>query len=178
MGYIASLLLAYMPDGRAFTAYLHVMTGKKKAARDFFIPIRLQGLIRAWDYLLGKKLPDVKNRIEDVGITTDEYFPDWVQSAFLAPQFHPTLKLRLFDRFVAFGPRALLSFGIVIMMVVRAILSASKESLLRRIKDPADDASFANCRWVMEKMDRYLITKTEYAKLRKASGADLKYTHG
>jgi hypothetical protein len=40
------------------------------------------------------------------------------------------------------------------------------------MKNPAEDPSFANWRLVMDKMDKCLLTKTEYAKFRRASGAD------
>jgi hypothetical protein len=169
MGVIPSLFLSYMPEGRAFFAFLYLMVGRKRLVRDYFDPASLEVLGRIWERLLTVRMKDVKDILDYVQIKTDEYLPTWLQTAFLTVPIDPRTRLRIFDRFVAFGTRALFSVGLVIMFGLRQIMfSSDKEALLKRLRGPESDPGFKNYKATIDQLDRLSVTSIEFKKLKRS----------
>jgi hypothetical protein len=165
MGYIASLFVAYMPVASAWTALVHLMSVGKQKAHDLFLTDELADLLLVWDYFVSQKVPEFKTKLTAFHIRHEDYAVEWFQSVFLSVPFLGTLSLGIFDEFVAFGPRALIMTGImVVRSMLRRLLAASKEKLLAALKNPATDFVFANGRSTLARLGATFISKAEYRK--------------
>jgi hypothetical protein len=68
LGYIASLLLAYLPVWKAFTAFLYLMTSSKHRASNYFRDASLSKFVKVWDQVLLKKASAVHKKLTALGV--------------------------------------------------------------------------------------------------------------
>jgi hypothetical protein len=166
MGVIPSLFMSYMPEAHAFISFLQLMVGRKRSAHDYFDPAGMTTIGLAWERLLKRRLGEVKRVLDLHRIETAEYLPPWLQTAFLTRPIDPRIRLRVFDRFVAFGTRALFSFGLVIMFGVKHIMfSADRETLLKKLMAPESDPLFRSWKRTIDQLDRFNVTSIEFKRL-------------
>jgi hypothetical protein len=165
MGYIASMFAAYMPDVSAWTAFVHLMMVSNHKAHDLFLKNEIGTIVLVWDYFLAQKVPRFKEQLVGFRINHEAYVVEWLQTAFLTIPFSGTLSLGIFDQFVAFGPRALIMTGIMLIkrMLPRLVV-ASKERVLEMLNDPARDPVFADGTEALARLAATFISKAEYRK--------------
>lgn len=167
MGYVASILLGYMPTHLAYFAYLTLMTSTKHKAHNYFKDAEVQEIARVWDVLLQQRLPKIGPKFIQLSVDHKDYFAHWLQTAFLDVPCSPAIRLRVFDRFVKFGTRALFSFGLVVVSLVMPKLSDSnkKEDMIAVLINPAADGTLANWQNVIKLYDQLFLTKKKFTEL-------------
>jgi hypothetical protein len=98
------------------------------------------------------------------------YTPAWFLTGFQTMQFPPPFRLRLFDRQIAFGSRALLSFGLAIVNVGKPYLtSKGAEVCIPLLQNPMGLPEFQDWRAMMKRFDDNFLSKSEYSSLFKAA---------
>jgi hypothetical protein len=164
LGYIASLLLRYLPAWKAFTALLYIMESSKRRASNYFHDTSLAKLAEVWDQVLSKKASTVHEKLGALKVEHKEYLTPWLQTAFLKTTFAVKLKLRVFDRFVNFGTPALFSFGLVIVHQVNQGILNTKHphDCVRLLQDPSNSSSFQSVPPVLKKLNSLWIQKKDY----------------
>jgi hypothetical protein len=175
MGYIASLLVTYMPPARAFVTYRGIM--RRLKVRQLYSDDGIAALRETWDRLLANRAPELQARFAELEIDSREIVIPWIQSAFLSVAFVPDLVLRIFDRFIERGIRVLVGAALLVLLSMRRrIQSAPKAKVLEMIADPAKDPVFASWKSVLARLRHppFFILKKEYAKYAKKEGGSSK----
>jgi hypothetical protein len=112
----------------------------------------LKEVARVWEVILAVRFPAVAANLANLGDDPMTYVAQWFLTGFQALQFPPVFKLRLFDRFVAFGTRALLSLGIAIVDAARDTLeTAAMHSVTKCLQDPGNIPKFKNWRNIIKR---------------------------
>jgi hypothetical protein len=164
LGYIASLLLAYLPAWQAGTLYVELFTSSKRRASNYFHEGQVAQLAAVWGLALQKKVPKVHERLLKLGVDHKAYLAEWLQTAFLAIDFVPELSLRIFDRYVKYGTRTLISFGVTIAYVLqdKVVAAGTAPDALRLLRDPSKDPRFRYVPDIVKKLDQLTFFKKEY----------------
>jgi hypothetical protein len=163
MAFPAALLLAYMPEERAFWAFWYLMRGKHRL-RDYYINdfANLKKLNRVWDVIFEKKYPKIYANFKKFEIDPLVYTTSWFLTAFLNMDFPAVLRLRIFDRYCAFGTRALLSLGLTCISLLKKELMASEMGeILPVLQNPSRGQRLQDWRVVIAKWDKLFISKIE-----------------
>jgi hypothetical protein len=88
--------------------------------------------------------------------------------------FHPELRLRIFDRFATFGCRALLSFGLVILAMKQDDLEKKKTGdLFPILQKPDACEEMKGWRQLFQKYDKMWISERDYEKFFRKAGVPL-----
>jgi hypothetical protein len=165
LGFLASVLLAYIPPANAFRAYLCLFTNKAHRAHRFFHPKSTNRLCRIWDALLAWKKPKVHAVLAKLEIGPDRYVPEWLQTVFLDVRFQGPLHLLVLDRFFMFGVRAIFGCGIFIVDVCeKRLLTATPEQVLAILQTPGDELEFGDWRAVLRSFNETVVTSEDYVK--------------
>jgi hypothetical protein len=171
--FLAALFLAYMEETEAFWTFCRLMKGGPHPLRGFYQRDfhHLRRLNIVWRRLLKKKFPKVDKGFTRAGIEEMVYTPSWFLTAFINMNMTPGLRLRLFDRFICFGTRALLSFGLVIVSLhEKKLCKGEMEVIIPILQDPMKDGLFAEWRVVIKMFDKVFLSKDQYRKMfRKAN---------
>lgn len=167
MGYIASLLLGYLPTYLAYYAYLTLMTSTKHKVHNYFKDTEVQEITRVWDVLVQQRLPEVGPKFLELFVDHKDYFPTWLQTAFLDVPCSPAIRLRIFDRLVKFGTRSLFSFGLVVVTLATPKLRglAKKEDVVAVLMHPAGEGRLANWQEVIKLYDQLFLSKKKFTAL-------------
>jgi hypothetical protein len=165
MAFSAALLLAYMTEHRAFWAFYHIMKGKRHMAREMYLR-EFEGLKKlnvVWAFLFKKKFPKVYQAVKALNIDEMLYTPSWFLAAFLNLDFPPPLRLRIMDRYVAFGTRAILSLGLAIVSLLRKELTTgTMEVVLPLLQNPGHGEPLKDWRNIIAAWDKFFLSKKEY----------------
>ena len=173
MAFHAAILLLYMDEKSAYYCFRALMYSQKYMIRNFFISgfPQLFKLKEVWNYLLKKKYPKVYENIEQVDFII--YGAEWFLSAFLRMPFVTELKLRVFDRYIAFGTRALISFGLVIISRHKDVLANSDfDDIITTLQGSGNSERMQDWRYVMKKYDQHWLSQEEYVSVFEATGTE------
>jgi hypothetical protein len=163
LAFPAALLLSYMNEPRAFWAFYHLMNDhglRQMYIRDFE---GLRKMNRVWMYVLSKKYPKIHANFKALSIEEMVYTPGWFLTAFLNVNFPPVFKLRIMDRYVAFGNRAILSLALTLVSKLKAeLVTPEMEVVIPLLQNPY--TKLKNWREILEKWDKLFITPKDYAR--------------
>lgn len=167
MGYMASILLGYMPTHLAYFTFLTLMTNTKHKVHNYFKEAEVQEITRVWDVLLQQRLPTIGPKFLELSVEHKDYFPGWLQTAFLDVPCPPAIRLRVFDRLVKFGTRALFSFGLVVVSLAAPKLNdmRRKEDVVAVLTNPAGDGRLASGPEVIKLYDKLFLNKKKFTAL-------------
>jgi hypothetical protein len=175
MAYPAAMLLSYMDEERAFWCFMGLMMMKFQLRRLYANAFEgLTFLNTVWECLLEEKYRRVAQNLKALDIAPGLYTPNWFLTAFMAVQFTPEIRLRIFDRFVAFGCRALVSFALV-------IIARNREDLARKpvgdcltiLQKPEKCERLKDWRAMMAKFNKVFVSEREYQALFKKANLPL-----
>jgi hypothetical protein len=173
MAYLAAMLLSYLDEARAFWCFMRLMAGEKFQFRRLYQRKfeGLNALNTVWEILLSEKYKKVAARLKAVKITSQMYTAPWFLTAFMGMDFPAELRLRIFDRYVAVGCRALLSFGMVIMSRFKELLLriGPNEALLLLLS-PEKHEKLKDWRTLIVKYDKLWIYEKDYDRGFKKAG--------
>jgi hypothetical protein len=95
----------------------------------------------------------------------------WFLSAFQNFHFKPNLRLRFYDTYLAFGTRALFSFGLTIVAIERKRLATGNLDLVMTIlQKPHGRLAFKDWRKVLAVYQDMFITSTQYSSYFRRAG--------
>jgi hypothetical protein len=177
MCYPAAMLLMYMSEMRAFWAFTKIMGAPDYNLRSLFMNgfSGLRHLRGVWDVLFHRRYPAVEAHFLAEGVLSEYYTTTWFLPLFLDRPFAPSLRVKLFDRYVAFGLRALLSFGLtIISMSKREVMGLEMGPIMRILQRPEETAWAGDWPRIMKKWDKLFLTRKDYDKLVKAAAAQRK----
>jgi hypothetical protein len=140
------------------------MHGPKHDLREFYLHefARVKELNRVWEVLLQKKYPKVAKHLTDLRIDPMLYTPAWFLTGFQTMQLPPPFRLRMFDRHIVFGTRALLSFAVTIISIGKKSLETkSTEVCIPLLQNPMSLPEFQDWRNLIKKFDTHFLTKQE-----------------
>jgi hypothetical protein len=173
MAFSAALLLAYMPEAKAFWSYWHLMKGTRHMFRNYFLNdfTNLKRMNVVWEALLKKRFPKVAQNFAKYKVEPMHYTPPWFLTGFQSMPFPPLLRLRLFDRQAAIGSRAILSFALAIIETEKDTLSkGNMDAIMPILQKPYLQPSFQDWRLVLKKGDKLFLSRKAYADALKAVG--------
>lgn len=177
MAYPAAMLLSYMDEDRAFWCFMGLMMLKFQLRRLYSNGFEgLNFLNTVWENLLEEKYRRVAQNLKTLNLMPGLYTPNWFLTAFMAVEFRPEIRLRIFDRFVAFGVRALVSFALVIIDRNREALARNPiGDCLTILQKPAKCDRLKDWRAMMAKFDKVFLSEREYNALFKKANLPLVY---
>jgi hypothetical protein len=168
MAWSAALLVCYLDETRAFWCFMQLMNGTKFSFRRLFMNDfeGLRALVAVWDILLQEKFKRIATKFKSIQIFPEMYTTTWFLPAFQSIEFHPELRLRLFDRYITCGCRSLLSFGLVIISATtEELLAGSLNDCLLILQHPEKCECSRNWRTMLLKFDKLWIPQKEYERL-------------
>jgi hypothetical protein len=168
MSFPAAILLVYMDATRAFWAFWNIFQGTRHNHRDVFLNdfAGLKVLGAVWEVLLERRYPDIAAHFREVGVLVEFYAGNWFLPLFLDRKFPAVLTLRIFDRYAAFGMRALMSLGLAIIKMGKATFAvAEMTAIVPMLQKPEEAAWGKDWRAIIEKWDKRFISQSEYDKL-------------
>jgi hypothetical protein len=172
MSFIAGMFASYMEPQRALWCFLKLMGGAGREMRLLYTK-EFEGwrhLNIVWGRLLTEKFKKVAEHLQSYGIVPEGYTRSWFLTAFLEVEIRPELRLIVFDRFVAFGRRALLSFGLTIVaMCAGEIVKGNQKECLEILQTP----KLGEWKSVLVKYDRLFLSEKEYVTLSKRAGLQM-----
>jgi hypothetical protein len=178
MAFPAAILLAYLEEERALWCFVRLMAGENCQLRHLFANgfHGLSELTQVWDILLGTRFKAVDTNLKSGQIMPALYTASWFLSTFMTLDMHPEVRLRLFDRLVAFGCRTLLSFGLTIVALNRDALAQDRPiDCLEMLQKPDQQQTMQNWRKVMATFDRMWLTEKEYENAFRKAGVSIFY---
>ena len=150
------------------------MNGFRTLHSEFFLPPfpRLKLMNNIFRELIKNKYPKILNNIDSLGIDFNIFTSKWFMSAFLTYDWSPEMHLRIFDRFLFYGSRSLLSFGLVIFSRHKKEMEKLPlEELIPLLQKPDQSIKMKDWRYLLIKWDKLWINKKTYQNLLKKSGA-------
>ena len=178
MGFLAAMFLSYMDETSAYWCFANLMNGPVFKMRWLYIDqfAGLQELCTIWELLLKERYPKVLKALTKNNVVPQIYATSWFLTAYMNSDFPTPLRLRIFDRFVTFGCRALLSFGLaIISLTKRELVKGDLSVCIRTMQKPEELPVFRDWRHVMEKYDKLFLTRKEYKALFKKADITLFY---
>jgi hypothetical protein len=172
MGFIAAMLLSYLEEARAFWCFATLMSDHRKLYANGFTG--LHRLNSAWEAMAEAKYPAVVAHLRRVEVTPILYTTGWWLTAFMGMDLPSELRMRIFDRFVAFGYRALFAFGLVIFSAEKdRLASASSTECMGILQSPGGSPAIADARRAIARYDRKWLSETEYTNCLKKAQVEL-----
>ena len=174
MSFIAGMFLTYMDEESAFYALCNVMTGTRTLQREYFtigFP-RLQLANTMFELLLKKRCNDILTRLDQINIILPIFTTGWFMPAFMSYSWASPFQLRIFERFLFYGTRSLLSFGLTILLIhKKMIMTQGMEDILTILHHPDTSPLMEEWHRVITMWDQNWINKKTYLSLLKAAGA-------
>jgi hypothetical protein len=161
-GLFASILLAYMDEVKAFDAFLHLMAGPKRMAKNYFDPETIKNLAKVWETILRRRKPAAFARMKRRQVRHEDYVSVWLTTAFLKAELPPGCRLRVFDRFLAFGARAIFSLG---LSLVDFVTDLPAETIVDMLVKPTQLVPERQWERILSHTTTDWIPKTEYKKV-------------
>jgi hypothetical protein len=167
MSSVAAHLLLYMTEDRAFSCLVKLMADPAFHFRIAFqvTPNSYKQVYSLWEWVLKKKFPDVSNHFQKVNVNSYEYGSNWFVTSFLNSHLPNFLRLLVFDRILAFGFRAVLSFALVVIAVLKVkLLTLDYNGILELLRD--FDNEKIDCEQWVSKYNELWIADKVYARAR------------
>ena len=167
MGFYVGLLLSYMDEKESFWCFKNIMMDKWNMRFLFLKDFpHLHKLRKPWEHLFNSKHSQVLNRLNKLGISYELYSVSWFLCSFMNTSFNPELKLRIFDRIIAFGTRAKFSFAItIISLLKKKLLKLPMERVLFALQNPDAMEEFQDWRNVIVCFDKHWLSRKQYQSL-------------
>jgi hypothetical protein len=165
MGVYAALFLGYMDENQAYWCFYHLLRGAQHMLADFFVNdfMNLRSLNVVWEKILQIKLPKVYDNLRRLKVEAMTYTPSWFLTGFQTLPFPNVFKLRIFDRYAAFGTRALLSLAVVITKKIKVDLEKGGASNIRALlQNPTKHAELQDWRMLLELWEKSFMSKKDY----------------
>lgn len=164
MAFPAAMLIAYVPDDyQVFWAFMHLMNGERiglaRLYQGNFDGLRNLNLV--WDLILKKKHRAIWKNLNQLSIEHMMYTTTYFLCAFMNCSYPTFLRLRIFDRFVCSGFRALVSLALsFVEMHKDALRNGEFEVVLPLLRDPpCEDFSV-----LLELWDKEWLSEEEFDK--------------
>ena len=167
MSFLAGMFLAYMDVESAFFCFVSMMKGRLDQ-RQYFLDgfPRLTVANEALRLLMKSHCKKVLSRIENQGVLFPMFSPNWFMTAFQAYNWPPEMQLRIWERFLMFGTRALLSFGLTIILRHEDLLrKGGLEEILPILQRPEESPRMADWHEVFEQWDDLWLKKKEFERV-------------
>lgn len=167
MSFLSGMFLAYMDVDSAYQCFVCLMMGKNDQ-RGYFLSgfPKLEIANEALRLLMKDRCKRVLKNFERAGVLFPMFSPNWFMTAFQAYCWPPELQLRIFERFLMFGTRALMSLGLTILLRHEDILRKSGlEEILPILQRPEESPRMADWHEVIELWDSLWLKKKEFNKL-------------
>jgi hypothetical protein len=168
MGFTAAMLLSYLDEASAFWCFVKLMAGEKHAIRRLYFNSfeGLNTMNTVWDLLLAERFKKVAENLKACNVVPALYTTSWFLTSFMNVDFHPALRMMIFDRLAAFGYRAVLSFALVIIALHEDALSTGTTTqCIVILQRPEKSEKFADWRSVVPKYNKSWISAKEYERL-------------
>jgi hypothetical protein len=163
MAFIAGMFLSYFDEIHAFWCFEALMRSRQHRLLYVNRFAGLEKLNKAWEVLLHMKYGKIAARMEKLDIRPITYTTAWWLTGFMALEMAPALRLRLFDRFVTFGWRALFSFGLVIVSGLKNLLATGQMlECLEALQRPGTGPALRDWRKAFKKYNKKWIEEKEY----------------
>jgi hypothetical protein len=173
MNAIAAPLVLYMDMESAFWCFRGLMRRKRYQFRKIYtagLP-KLWKIKRLWEHLLATRCSCVMKALEENGITFENYGVSWFMTAFMTQGFSETMRVRIYDRYVGFGTRAMLAFGLVIMKSLkRKLLSSELTAAINLVRTPGAQEELSDWKSVSQRWDELWLSAKDYQKLFRSVG--------
>ncbi|EAY16617.1 TBC domain containing protein [Trichomonas vaginalis G3] len=167
MSFIAAMLLLYLDENTAYNCFAKLMSGEKHLLRNHFLPgfPRYKEILKIWDVVFRAKYPKVHEHLLRLNCDSNFYTPSWFLTGFLNVEFPPIIRLHIFDCWIEFGSRALLSFALVIISRnKKALVSDPFELILPNLQNPQNLPTMQDWRYLLKKYDKLWISEKDYIK--------------
>jgi hypothetical protein len=167
MAHLAGMLRLHVGEAAAFWCFLRFMAGEKVQFRRLYANnfAGLNALNVAWEQIFAKRYEKIAARLTASQMISQFCTTPWFLTAFLELELPPGLRLAVFGRCAAFGCRALLSFGLVIISCLKdALLTADCRHALMLLQNP-DKEQFKDWRAVIGEYDKLWISEKNYESL-------------
>jgi hypothetical protein len=165
MSAIPAIFLTYMNENRAFWSYYHLMRGKRIMFRNFFVDdfMQLRAITQVWTRFLKACFPAIYSNLKRNKIDHITYTKNWFPTAFLTVRFQSSLRLRIMDRFIAFGTQALFSMAVTIVVLAKDELAvADGQRALAILENPRLHSAFSDWRSVLARYDKEWLDAKDY----------------
>ncbi|KAH0789150.1 TBC domain containing protein [Histomonas meleagridis] len=171
MAFLDAMFLMYFDEETSFWAFNNVMIGKRTNHIGFFqkgAP-RLIASTHIFEDLVREDFPSVMSNFENRNIKFHFFCTKWFLPAFLSMEWPSEMQLRIYDMFLYYGLRFLLSFGLVIIKVHKSELKKmSMEELLPLLQNPDKSEKMADWPSIFSKqLPKVFIPKKRYKKFLK-----------
>jgi hypothetical protein len=168
MAYFAAVLLSCVDEARAFWSFVRLMAGTRFQFRRIFVN-RFEGLSAinvVWQGLLADRYRKVAERLTKNEILPQMYTTLWFVTAFAGVKIDAELKMRIFDRFVVCGCRALLSFGLVIIARLQdALVKAGSAEALLLLQNLEKAEQLKDVKALLVTYDKVWVSESVYLEL-------------
>lgn len=173
IGFLAGMLLVYMDEENAFYCLISLMMGKKINHRGYFLDLfpRLQRSNAMLMVLIKKKCPEIIEYFGDDPSSLSVFTTSWFLTAFQSFNFQPEFQIRIFERFLMYGTRFLISFGITIIMFHRNLFKKLQfEDVLHLLQHPDESEKMQNWHSFLELLNKEMLSVKKYESLIVKSG--------
>lgn len=165
MAFAAAMLLLYMDETSAFWCFYQLMSAPRFDMRSLFLSglPKVRELNRVWSLMLDDFFPQISAKFTKEGVEPILYTASWWLAAFINLPFPSDLTLHIYDRFITFGCKALLSFGLTIIALHHDYFASNEGDVaIQLLQKPSDSPLMADWRNVIKKWDNHWISEKEY----------------
>lgn len=173
MAFIAGLLLLYMDETGAYWCFEKLMTAPRYNLRQMFLSgfPRLNEMNKVWDVMLNDRFPEIFKKFQEYGICAVLYTTPWWLSCFINVPIPAALLLRLFDRYIFFGTRALFSFGLAIVGSEQAsLLKVDVEDAVILLQKPEQSTLVKDWVLLLNNFDKHWINPKQFSWYQEKAG--------
>lgn len=165
MAFIAAMFLLYFDEETSFWAFHSVMTNDVTRQIDFFKGDKPM-IMRAsnmFEQLVKEDYNEVWKNLHRQNVLFPFFTTKWFVPAFLAMDWPSEMQLRIFEHFLFYGSRFLLSFGLIIIHVHRKALKRMRaDEIMSLLPCPEKSEKMRKCSKVFKKLDDVWISKKRY----------------
>lgn len=168
MNFFVGLLLIYMDEDTAFRAFVCLMNGKRTLQRGYLVQgfPRLMLIDDMLTDLMKKKFPKILTNFAKQNVMIQMFTPTWFLTAFQSYSWKPVFQLQIFERFLFYGTRALLSFALMIFYRHQEDLEVKGlEVILGHLQRLETSQYMRDWRACLKDWDLHWIRKKEYQRL-------------
>lgn len=170
MSYIAATLLHYIDYEDAYFCFRSIMQGERHKWREFFIPgfPYLNKCNELWNVVLKDRFKKTYDYFQEIGLHPYIYTTSWFLTAFLSTDFPIGVRLRVFDMWLYYGLRALISFGLAIIHLLGPqFRDKDLDQLIPIIQKPQNDENVRNYQELLKQYKKKWIRQRSWDKYKK-----------
>lgn len=179
MAFSAAMFISYYQNAIAyhcFKYFMHNDSGRDMRRLYYSTFEGFTDIKKVWSRLFSLRYPRIYRRLERISVSADLYCPQWFLSSFLAQEWPSFFRVRLFDRLVYAGLRALLSLGLVVISRhKKELMSSESDVVIDILQKPALSKNMEDWDYVLTKWNRLWISEAQYKKLFKDVGVEFFY---